>query len=119
MSAKSTDRFRFIQFAIFIVVAIAFTLGGGYLAATSSKINNERKEDRTEVIINELMDLYSFNYTETENPTKRERLRASLRRILKAYKCDPQAIPDLKSQCKIPHGDIIERLYVLYKKDTP
>jgi hypothetical protein len=68
-------------------------------------------------IRDELMQLYTFNYVETSNPTKRVRLQAALKRISQYYGCRPTAMPDLRLICKLrlsdTERDIINRLKFL------
>jgi hypothetical protein len=56
--------------------------------------------DEDTAVKEELIQLYTFNYVETDNPTKRIRLEAALRRLQKHFKCSPSALPDFRIRCR-------------------
>lgn len=74
------------------------------------------RDRRDEVMMNELTDLFAWNYHETGNPTKRIRLEKALQRLAKVYGCPVTAMPDLRTRCKGPNRDIWKRLNSLLEE---
>jgi hypothetical protein len=105
--------------AFIMVIIAALVIGAGLYALMMGVASVIRADDKDNAptIRDELMQLYSFNYVETSNPTKRVQLEAAIRRIQSNYKCSPSAMPDLKVRCKqsIPESEreIIKRLISL------
>ena len=77
-------------------------------------------EPKESPLRDELMQLYTFNYTETSNPTKKIRLRAALKRLQEYYQCEPSSLPDLRLRCEQKlsdsERDIINRLMFLLEE---
>ncbi len=89
------------------IILIALTLWG----------QSPTKRTQDDVLLDTLTDLYTWNYYETSNPTKRERLKAGLLRLGKEYRCDIlSAQPDLRAQCYPLRKDLIERMVKLLEE---
>jgi hypothetical protein len=75
------------------------------------------RQPKSSPLRDELMQLYSWNYVETSNPTKKVRLQAALKRISEHYGCKPTAMPDLRLRCEqeipVEERDIIIRLITM------
>lgn len=105
--------------AFIMVIIITLLLGSGVycMIAGAAVVMGHDREDNSAVVLDELMQLYAFNYVETSNPTKRIQLESAIRRIQSRYRCSPSAMPDLRVRCKqsIPEQDreIIKRLISL------
>lgn len=97
-----------------ICIVAAFLILMGY----SAWAQTTQPSSPDEVLVDIMADLYTWNYIETSNPTKRIRLEQALKRLGKEYKCDLlTAQPDLKRQCKPLRRDVVERLIRLYKEE--
>jgi hypothetical protein len=99
----------------FIISIILILVFGALLGMALHGLSGEQEKEN--FLKDELMQLYSWNYVETSNPTKKIRLQAALKRISKQYGCKPTAMPDLRLRCKqtipVEDRDIIIRLIAM------
>jgi hypothetical protein len=100
---------------VFIISVILLSMG--VLLVIMLLKGLEQENGQKNLLKDELMQLYSWNYVETSNPTKKVRLQASLKRISENYGCKPTAMPDLRLRCQqtipVEDRDIIIRLIAM------